>query len=87
MCTWGTTEPVVINGKPRSIDSCLVPIIRALNDCGAATIACCCGHGKHPGNIILADGREIFIAPDFATARAVDKAFPPINESPKERST
>jgi len=93
MCEWGQVELVEVTiparlsstGKDKikkvGIDRCIAPIVRALNIAGAATIASCCGHGKRPGNIVLADGRELIIAPDYDTARKVDKAFPPINKS------
>lgn len=60
-------------------DPCLAPLVGALNDGGIRTVASCCGHGRRPGNVILADGRELVIAPDHETARQVDRAFPPIN--------
>lgn len=60
----------------KGIDACIAPIVKALNDAGAATVASCCGHGHRPGNIALADGREIIIAPDFETGRRIDKLFP-----------
>ena len=63
----------------KDVDSCIAPIVRALNDAGAITVASCCGHGKQPGNIALADGREIIIAPDYETGRRIDSIFPPIN--------
>ena len=67
------TRIIEINGKLRNIDDCLVPIIKALNNGGVKTIASCCGHGNRWGNIILSDGRELIIAPDFESARAFDK--------------
>ena len=90
MCSWGdnvtmeVTMPANLsyNGEERKklvdVDSCIAPIVAALNAGGVPTIASCCGHGKRPGNIILGDGRELIIAPDFATSRAIDDAFPPI---------
>lgn len=41
------------------IDSCIAPIVKALNDGGVETVASCCGHGKGPGRISLADGRDL----------------------------
>jgi len=91
MCEWGNTVEMGLTipahlshtGEARQkvvdIDSCIAPIVKALNDGGITTIACCCGHGKRPGNIILKGGRELIIAPDFETGRLVDAAFPPIN--------
>lgn len=57
-------------------DPCIVGIVRALNDAGLRTIASCCGHGFRPGNIVLADRREIMIARNFEEARAIDRLFP-----------
>lgn len=79
MCEWGNTVVVEIDGIPRDIDKCIVPIICALNSAGLKTIASCCGHGKQPGSIVLADGREIRIFDKYEDARRVDKLFPPIN--------
>jgi hypothetical protein len=78
MCEWGTSVQMPINGRVVNIDSCIAHIVAALNAGGVLTKACCCGHGKRPGSIILADGRELMIAPDYETGRAIDKAFPPI---------
>lgn len=86
MCNQGTTTKIKL-AKPdykgcnfADIDSCIAPIVQALNDAGIKTVASCCGHGKRPGNIALEDGRELIIAKDYKTGRAVDKAFPPINQ-------
>lgn len=57
-------------------DPCLEPIIRALNDAGVQTVASCCGHYHRPGNIALADGRELVIARGWDEARAIDRMFP-----------
>lgn len=61
------------------IDECIKPLIKALNDCGMETIASCCGHGYTNGNVILKDGREIIIAPNYRTARIIEKCFPDIH--------
>lgn len=50
-------------------DPCLVPLIKALNDGGLRTVASCCGHGRMVGNVALADGRVLLIAPDAASVR------------------
>ena len=63
-------------GRRRGIDGCIAPLVEALNAAGLTTIASCCGHGFRPGNIMLRDGREIFIAPDYETGRHIDAAFP-----------
>ncbi len=85
MCKQGIVETFTItneNGIERiiDVDSCVAPIVRALNDAGIITIASCCGHGKRPANVALADGREIFIVPNFETARKLDLLFPPLND-------
>ena len=68
-------------------DPCIAPLVKALNESdlptvpsrlnsdGIRTVASCCGHGKRPGLIALADGRELFILPDFASARELDRHF------------
>lgn len=92
MCEWGTcvqlevTIPAHLSytGQERKdikdIDFCIASLVKALNAGGVQTIASCCGHGKRPGNIALADGRELIIAADYEMGRLVDKSFPPINE-------
>lgn len=73
MCKWGTSTLLTVpipaelshTGEKRwaekAIDSCIAPIVKALNDAGIETTCCCCGHGKGPGRIDLADGRIIYI--------------------------
>jgi hypothetical protein len=72
MCKWGTTKILNINGKDRSIDSCIFDLVKALNDGGCKTVACCCGHGRSQGDIALADGRELIIMPNFNSSRKLD---------------
>lgn len=55
----------------------IVDLVRALNDAGLRTVASCSGHGERPGNIALADGRELFIAPAFDEARRIEVAIGP----------
>ena len=43
------------------IDACIAPIVKALNEGGVITTQSCCGHGKEPGSIELADGRVLVI--------------------------
>lgn len=43
----------------RRIDPCMREAIRCLNDQGIKTLACCCGHGKHPMTIVIDAGQEI----------------------------
>ena len=73
MCKWGETTilrvPIPANlsytGEGRwdnqAIDSCIAPIVQALNDGGVLTAASCCGHGREAGNIVLQDGRTLTI--------------------------
>jgi len=69
MCEWGNTRPVRMKlsahvsytGKPRwklvQIDACIADVVEALQRGGIDMIWSCCGHGKFPGSIALADGR------------------------------
>ena len=84
MCKWGIDKEVTLC-KPRmngmetaKVDSCIASIIQALNDADIQTVASCCGHGNRPGNIALADGRELFILPDYESARELDGKYPDI---------
>lgn len=73
MCKWGTTVsrylPVsarrshtgTARMKTTGIDSCIAPIVDALNNGGIPTEECCCGHGKEPGYIGLMDDRVLVI--------------------------
>lgn len=67
-------------------DPCLVPLVKALNEGGLPTVASCCGHGKRPGKVSLADGRELFLLPNFEAARALDDHFHYAVTGPRERS-
>ena len=85
---WGE-EPVVqvhIGGKVRDIDASIAPLVRALNSTGHVTKASCSGHGQRPGNIALADGRELIIARNYEEARQIDALLPDIHGAPP-RST
>ena len=76
MCKWGTTEKVRVKipaensytGKERwdykSIDKCIAPLVKALNESGIITTGSCCGHGRYLGGIELEDGRALVIIPD-----------------------
>lgn len=73
MCAWGTSTPVNVKvlshlsctGEDRwrefGIDSCIAPIVSALQRGGIDMTASCCGHGTSPGRIDLADGRVLMI--------------------------
>lgn len=88
MCEWGNTVQVWLlvpahlawegkaTAKPKDVDECIAPIVEALNLAGVPTIASCCGHGHRPGNIALADGRELIITKNFDEARHIDDMFP-----------
>lgn len=58
--------------KDKPVDRCLAPLVQALNHAGILTRASCCGHGKRPGNIALADGRELVVVATFEEARRLD---------------
>lgn len=75
MCKHGDVVLININGRVCDIDRCIAPIVQALNDGEVPTVACCCGHNNRPGNIMLADGRELVIAQSFEVGRKIDKAF------------
>jgi len=73
LCNHGDTVSLCVNvpanlshnGESRwcikEIDSCIAPIIQALNDGGILTSNSCCGHGNADGEIILQDGRILQI--------------------------
>lgn len=71
------------HGKPTVwCDPEIADLVSALNGSGVRTIASCSGHGKRPGNIVLADGRELVIARSFEESRIVDSIFQGINGEP-----
>ena len=43
------------------IDSCIAPIVRALQDAGIDMRGSCCGHGRGIGDIQLQDGRRLLV--------------------------
>lgn len=53
--------------KRVDIDGCIADMIKALNDGGCPTVACCCGHGRSTGRITLVDGRRLIVIPKEAT--------------------
>jgi tRNA(Phe) wybutosine-synthesizing methylase Tyw3 len=69
MCKWGTYKRLKLL-KPKKyskrkfayIDSCIFPIVKALNKAKIETLASCCGHNRGLGSIMLVDGRELLIA-------------------------
>lgn len=50
-----------VRWKWQEIDSCIAGLVAALQALGVDMRASCCGHGKDPGNIHLADGRVLAI--------------------------
>lgn len=52
---------IPLRGRVQGIDWCIHHIVAALNAGGVETVASCCGHGKQPGRIDLADGRVLTI--------------------------
>lgn len=72
-------EVLEIGGKLRYVDASIAPLVKVLNDAGFLTVASCSGHGERPGNIALADGREMIIAQGYREARTIDRMFPGIN--------
>ena len=46
------------------IDSCIAPMVNALNRAGIFTASCCCGHGEMLGYIWLHDGRVLIVFPE-----------------------
>lgn len=73
MCKWGTTTTLRLKTmaslshtgedywRDWEIDSCIAPIVKALQDAGIDMLGSCCGHGNGNGSIVLADGRELRI--------------------------
>lgn len=73
MCKWGNdtmcsvevSEDLSHTGgvyfKLVGIDSCIAPLVEALNNAGIKTRQSCCGHGKTVGSIELNDGRILRI--------------------------
>ena len=55
MCRHGEFDRVIIKGEETEIDKCLVPYIKAFQDAGIETLACCCGHGRWDGFIKTKD--------------------------------
>ena len=45
----------------KGVDSCIAPIVQALNGAGIYTANSCCGHGRSEGTIHLHDGRVLRI--------------------------
>ena len=73
MCEWGNDVVLYVpilascshtgefRWEKKGVDSCIAPIVKALNDAGIYTGGSCCGHGKDDGFIALHDGTLIVI--------------------------
>lgn len=55
------------------VDRCIAPIVEALVAAGIYTTDSCCGHGKGPGDIMLADGRVLMIHPDKSVIKGAPR--------------
>lgn len=78
----GTREAAMVvierdqNGKPTVwCDPEIVDLVGALNTRCLRTVASCSGHGGPFGNIMLADGRELLILPDWESTRFAERAL------------
>ncbi len=47
--------------KVKPIDQCISSLVKALQEGGVDMQGSCCGHGKSPGEIILANGQKLII--------------------------
>ena len=91
MCKWGTFKRVKVKipadlsstGKVKwkraSIDSCIAPIVEALQKAGIDMRGSCCGHDECEGVIHLQDGRGLLIlnksTMDFYMSRIRRKGY------------
>jgi hypothetical protein len=57
------------------VDECIAHMVQALNEYDIETVASCCGHGRFPGSIALADGREILVMTDAAAAERAREPY------------
>jgi len=66
MCEWGNDVVLrlpdwMLEHKERRtacVDECIVDQIKALWAAGYTTEGCCCGHGKEPPSVVIADGHS-----------------------------
>jgi len=73
MCKFGTNEKVLVKipadlsctgeeeWREMGIDSCIAPLVKALQEGGIDMSSSCCGHGRPLGDIWLQDGRILLI--------------------------
>lgn len=81
MCEWGDNTMVEVTipedlsctGEERikacAIDSCIAPIVEALERGGIKMRGSCCGHNRGVGDIHLQDGRMLIILDPKTTNR------------------
>jgi hypothetical protein len=74
----GTTPEAALNApewsgrtRPIMVDACIAPTVQAIWDAGHHTLGSCCGHGRTPPSLVLADDTD----PD--AVRAVIAAVDP----------
>lgn len=85
MCEQGNEKQITLtDGRIKSCDECIQPIVQLFNDYGLQTTASCCGHKKQNGSIVLKDGREIMIIENYENARMIDRLFPPLQPRKNE---
>ncbi len=84
MCEWGTetvlniTVPAHLSHTGQAyrklvgIDSCIAPLVKALNDVGLMTESSCCGHGKGPATIALPDDQWLIVLPKDEAFKLLD---------------
>lgn len=58
-----------------AVDGSIAAFVELLNSVGLITVASCSGHSYRPSRISLANGKEIFIAKDYAEAQYIDSLF------------
>ncbi len=58
MCRHGTHSYMWLDGRLKSVDQCIVPLILQLHSAGVTTLGCCCGHGGITPNVVCAVGSE-----------------------------
>ena len=82
MCEHGDTVVTEAGGCMVDVDRCIAPLVEALNAAELRTVASCCGHGRRPGTVALADGREVLVLRSYEEARSLDALWPPISAPP-----
>lgn len=60
--------------KKVGIDACIAPIVGALQLAGINMRGSCCGHGERSGEIILEDGRTLFVISESMRGGSIDEA-------------